>query len=192
MAAEDRHDRLRIAASYAQALYDLAVEKGRLDSVRSQVESVQSALAANPVLTQFFESPTVDARRRQRLVDQLAEQLDPLIVGMLTVMNRRNRLGVLGELAEAFAAEDDRRLGRVPTQVTTATAIDADQLAEIRRVVGKHIGAEPVIEHRVDPSILGGFVAQAGDTLIDSSVTTQLATAKEQFIVRGEDEIQSG
>ena len=192
MAAEDRQDRLRIAASYAEALYDLAVEKERLDTVRSQIEGMQSVLSANPMLKQFFESPTVRTHQRQRLVDQLAEQLDPLVIGVLTVMNRRNRLGVLAALGEAFSAEDDRRLGRVPTRVTTATAIDADQMAEIRRPIGRHIGAEPMIEHRIDPSILGGFVARAGDTLMDSSVRTQLATAKEQFIVRGEDEIQSG
>jgi F0F1-type ATP synthase delta subunit len=47
------------------------------------------------------------------------------------------------------------------------------------------------MSHQVRPEIIGGFVAKAGDFLIDGSVRTKIKELQKQLIMRGEDEIQS-
>jgi F-type H+-transporting ATPase subunit delta len=105
-------------------------------------------------------------------------------------MNRRNRLGLLPEVIRAFAEEDDRRKNRVQVALYTATPVDKNMMGEITDILRDYLLKEPMVHHQVRPEILGGFVAQAGDFLIDGSVKTKLSELQKQLIMRGEDEVQ--
>ena len=60
-------------------------------------------------------------------------------------------------------------------QVTTAVPIDERQKAVIASQARRGGSARPSsLETRVDPSILGGVVAQVGDNVIDGSVRGRL------------------
>jgi len=192
MPTDDRRERLQTAASYAQALHALACEKGCEGEVLKELTQLGSALATSPGLMQFLESPVVTVQQRQQFLDQLADGVSRLVYGVLTVMNRRRRLAVLGELIELYAAQQDRHLGRIPATVTTAEPVDEATMERIRQALRRYLGRDPIIEYRIDPALVGGFVARAGDVLVDASVKTQLTTVRDHLIVRGEDEVQSG
>ncbi len=192
MAAEDRYERRRIAASYASALFELAQAGDAVDRIAEQLAGLRSVLEAHPELVTLFESPVVGFEDRRRLIERIGSGCDEMLAGTLAVMNRRGRLGMLPEMIAAFRDQLDRLRGRVRTRLTTATDVDETTLADIRKALGTYLKREPVITHRVDPAIMGGFVARAGDTLIDASVRTQLAMMKERLTQRGEDEVQSG
>ena len=70
MATEDRQERRRIAENYAQALYELASEKGKLDALREEFSMLRELLDKNPQLVQILEAPTIKAEKRQQLVSQ--------------------------------------------------------------------------------------------------------------------------
>jgi len=53
------------------------------------------------------------------------------------------------------------------------------------------LGREPVVEHRVEPGLIGGAVVRVGDTIYDGSIATQLENLREQMIDRSVHEIQS-
>jgi len=192
MARGNRRTRRRIAESYAQALYELASDKGRLDRIREELGELKTVLEQNVKLEQLFSSPIVKPELRRRIIDQLAGEFDPVILGLLEVMNRRGRLGLLRGLVEAFLAEDDRRQGKIPVSLTTAEEVDQTLMEEIDDALSQFLAKKPIITHRIRPEILGGFIAQAGDLLIDASVRSQLSRVRDSLLVRGEDEIQSG
>jgi F-type H+-transporting ATPase subunit delta len=190
--ARERDERRRVGAGYALALYELAAEQGRLDEVRADVAQLGRALSEAPDVVHFISAPAIRTSQRQQVIDQLSAGLDDLVAGALTVMNRRGRLAAMPELVAAFAAQDDKRQGRIPTSLVTATPVAEVVLARIRSALARFLRREPIITAKVDPAILGGFVARAGDTLIDASVRTQLATVKSRLLERGQDEVQSG
>jgi len=192
MAVKGRQERFGIAASYAKAVYELAAEQGREDQVRLQMEHLAGTLKSRPALSRFFASPVVTTVQHQDLLDQLAGQMDDLVRGVLAVMNRRKRLGLVEELVSAFFAEYDRQRSRIPTRVTTAVPVDEDQKVRIRDTLAVYLEGNPIIDYQVDRSIIGGFVARAGDVLIDGSVRAQLARITNALIARGEDEVQGG
>jgi len=192
MAGENLYERRRIAESYARALYDVASERDLLEQMRAELSGLRRLIEDNPKLEQFLESPVIASATRRQLIDQLAAEFSPVMVSLFYVMNRRDRLGLLRELTTAFFAEDDRRQGRMPVKLTTAEPIEASLRSEIERALAGILRGTPMIEHRIRPEILGGFIALAGDLLIDASVKTQLSTIRDHLMMRGEDEIQSG
>ena len=191
MAGENLQERRKLAKTYALAMYDLAAEQGVLDAVRDQWKIWIDLLRQDPALILFFDSVVVTAEDRQRFLDQVDENFHPLLVKFLSVMNRRNRLGILPEMMDAFRDEDDLRNQRIRVKLTTAVPIDPALTQEIRQWLQKYLGKEPILEPRVKPDILGGFIALADDVLIDGSIKTRLATLQKNLLRRGEDEIQS-
>ena len=121
----------------------------------------------------------------------LAKDFHPLVKDFLGVLNRRDRLGILPQIIDAFEAEDNRRRNRVEVTLTTAAAIDDALRDQITAMLRAYLQREPIVEHELRPEILGGFVARANDILIDGSVKTRLETLKKALLTRGEDEIQS-
>jgi len=62
---------------------------------------------------------------------------------------------------------------------------------EIVASIRPSIGGEPVLERRVDPSLIGGIVLQVGDTVYDGSVASQFERLRAHMLDQSVHEIQS-
>jgi len=192
MAGENQQERQRLAVTYASALYELAEHKGDLEAIRDQLLAWKDLILQNPDLLRVLDSVLIPVADRERLLKQIGTDFHPLLMTFLEVMNRRNRLDLIPEVIHAFESEDDRRTRRVRVRLWTASPVDQHIMDDIQKMLREHLGKEPVIDHRVRPDLIGGFVARADDLLIDGSVRTRLATLQKNLLRRGEDEIQSG
>jgi F-type H+-transporting ATPase subunit delta len=191
MAGENLQERKRISEIYARAFYDLTAQQGTTDAVLEQLRLLDELLKSEPLLRQVFDSTLVTMEEREKLLKHLDGGLDPVLHSFLSVMNRRNRLGLLPEVIGAYLSEDDVRKNRVNVKLYTASPVDKNMMDEIVDILRDYLLKEPVMSHQVRPEIIGGFVAKAGDFLIDGSVRTKIKELQKQLIMRGEDEIQS-
>jgi F-type H+-transporting ATPase subunit delta len=192
MAGENQQERKRLGRTYALALYEMASEQKVLDDVRDQLKGWAEIFSQIPDLLEVFNSVMVTVGEREKLLDELGAGFHPVIMTFLKVMNRRGRLGILPQVFTAFAKEDDRRNNRIKVKLTTAVTIDAHLTEEITAALRKYLKKEPVLESCIRPEVLGGFIAQAGDLLIDGSIRTRMVMLNKSLLRRGEDEIQSG
>jgi F-type H+-transporting ATPase subunit delta len=193
MAGESLLEKKRIGMVYAEAIYDFAAAQGHLDSVRDDLIRWKEILAENPELISVFDSVLISVQQRQEILDKLSNGEEDFVMrNFLGVLNKRNRLGVLPDIIKAFSDLDDVRSSRIRVKVTTPTGIDRHLQEEIEASLRNYLKKEPMVDYHINPEIIGGFVARAGDLLIDGSIRTQLGMLKKTLIRRGEDEIQSG
>ena len=54
--------------------------------------------------------------------------------------------------------------------------------SRLRELIGKETGCELLFEAKVDPSLIGGFVFEVEDMILDASVSRQLDVIRHQFI----------
>ena len=84
------------------------------------------------------------------------------------------RIGIIGEIREAFEQQVDERLGFARAEVTSATPLDhrvgANLESELSRLTGKRMR----LRFDVDPALIGGVVARIGSTVYDGSVRGEL------------------
>jgi len=66
-------------------------------------------------------------------------------------------------------------------KVTSAIALDSAMQKKIQKVLEKLTGKKVELTTSVDPSIIGGIVAQVGDLVLDGSIKTQLAGLKDSI-----------
>jgi len=167
-----------LAGRYATALFNLAKDGGKLDSVGQSLARIRAALAESPELRALVSSPLVQRSDAVRAVAKVSDQLglDPLTKNFLGVLATNGRLTAL---ANAMAAYDqlaaDHR-GETTAEITSAYPLSADQVTALKAKLKASLSREVMIDQTVDPSILGGLIVKVGSKMIDSSLRTKIDT----------------
>lgn len=168
-----------VARVYAETLFRSARGEDALDAVDESLRSFAGLLDARPELAAFLDAPQIDAREKRAFVRRVFEgSLHPTLLRFLDLVIGKHRETVLGEIVTAWSALLDERAGRQSATVTTAVEADDPLIDRVRRALEETTGKTIRLEREVDPSLLGGVVIRAGDTVIDGSLRTRLRTLK--------------
>lgn len=185
--------RLALARLYAGATRRLAAEQGIEEDLLEEVQGLVEVLDRNPELAAMFTSPLVEPRERSATLERaLRGRASDLLVDALQVMNRKRRLGLLREFAEAYRREFEKAHGIVEVEVTTAVPL-SDELRRSTEVVASRLaGAKARLRESVDESLLGGMVMQVGDRKVDTTLARDLAILRDRLMERASQEVLSG
>ena len=178
--AVEEHTVSGVAGRYATALFELALERGALDQVASDLDRFSEALNASGDLARLVKSPVFTAGEQGRA---LAAILDKLAIEGVT----RNFLLLLAKNRRLFAAEDTigayramlaRHRGETSATVISASKLTEAQATALKQALKAALGKEVALESRVDPGLLGGLVVKVGSRMIDTSLRTRLNSLK--------------
>src|SRR5689334_7220414 len=171
------------AASYARALLDLANEQQHAEPIRDELRGLKSLMEGDRGVRLFLSSPAVGVTERQGPLERAFKgNVSPLMWNFLGVLNNKNRLGLLDQIADAYSDLLDAQLGKVEVDVTVAHRLDQEQLETVRQRVGQALKRDAVVHQYVDDGIIGGMVVRVGDKLIDASVRYQLQAMRDRLL----------
>lgn len=165
-----------IARRYARALFGLADEKGRVEPWLEALGEMEKAIAASDELRDALSNVVYAKEERRALAGELARalRLDEDPRHLLMLLADRGRLESLAGVVDYFRALADQKLGRVRARVVSAVPLAEAAAQEIAGKLAQAARAEVILDRAVDPSILGGVIAQVGSLTYDGSVRTQL------------------
>jgi F-type H+-transporting ATPase subunit delta len=161
--------------AYADALFNVARAEGTLADVEDELFRFSQTLQGSDELREALTDAAIPAARRQQIVEDLlggrASSTTVALVSMVVGTGRARELpGIIHELVEMSAAEANKAVA----EVRTAVALNQDQQDRLAKALGEATGRQVSLKVVIDPSVLGGVVAQVGDTVIDGSVRTKL------------------
>jgi F-type H+-transporting ATPase subunit delta len=150
-----------VARNYAEALVALARRANDLEGWGQMIDEVAQAVAGDPRLLRFLETPRVSAERKNEIIAKaFADRLPRLFVRFLEAVITHRRQHLIPEIAIEYHA-----------------LVDVIE-AQLSRVLGKR-----VLPHiRVRPEILGGVVVRVGDTVMDGSVRRRLSSLRVRML----------
>ena len=168
------HD-VRAIRRYARVLLDLAVARGRAESVLADLGRVRDILARTPELASAMADPALPEERRGLLVGTLiAACADPLAREFVARMARRKQSAWLADLAKAYERLHRERRGAVQARVATAAPMPEGWAAQLAEALGRRLGRTVEASFAVDPSLLAGFRVRAGDRVFDCSAAARV------------------
>ena len=172
-----------IARRYARALFDLAVEHGKVEAWADALVSLQQAVDSSPELRDVLENPVYTREQRRAIVEKLvtALKLEREPSSLVYLLGDRGRLEHLRPIVDTFTRFADQQLGRVRARITSAAPLDQGSAARIAERLSAATHAKVLVESDVDPSLLGGVVAQVGSLTYDGSLRTQLEELRRQL-----------
>lgn len=166
-----------VASRYAKALLDV-LYPARAEMGRQQLVKFSSLLERESEARLILENPTVSTEKRKDLLNKIGDALplDPPMRNFLGLLIEKNRLDVLGEIVSTYDALLDDKLGVVRAHVTSALELDSAQREKVAAKLQALTGKKIRMDVAVDPSLIGGLVAQVGSTIYDGSIRQQLET----------------
>src|ERR671918_416929 len=100
------------------------------------------------------------------------------LVSMVVGTGRARQLPtIIQKLVEMSAAEAKKEVA----EVRSAVPLSEDQRTRLAKALGQATGKDVEVKVVVDPSVMGGIVAQVGDTVIDGSVGSRLDKLRNAF-----------
>lgn len=194
-----------IATRYATALLKLVEETGSGELVAAQVQVIEKALDEVPDFRRAVDDPAVAAVQKislfeAALKDSMAQELHKF----LELLIRNGRIGDVRLVLTTFVTEyyRSRHIKRARLVVADPVLLDPEPTpsdpvpvegslrqaqrpaleSRLRELIGKETGCELLLETKVDPSLIGGFVVEVEDMILDASVSRQLDVIRHQFI----------
>jgi len=161
------------AKRYVQAVVDLARENASFDAWQRDLRTLR-AIVSDPDVRAFLENPSIQAGDKIEAVDTMLTDAQPEARNLAHMLIERRRTGIIQDLADAFDEAVLAEQGVALVEVTTAEPLDEAGQALVREHLASMLGKRVELRLDVDPEIIGGFVARAGDQVIDGSVVNQL------------------
>ncbi len=171
------------ARRHAQAVFQIALERGELDLWQRDLERIATAIE-DPVLYPLLESPKIPFSEKARILGQQLEGITPLAMNLARLLVAKRRLGIAGDIAVEYQSLLDEHRGIAHAEVATAVPVDEEVKDKLAHRLGHLVGREVVITTSVDPSLIGGLVARVGDKLIDGSIRSRLLSLRESLVGR--------
>lgn len=173
----------RVASRYAKSLLDLAAERGQTEKVYSDMLYLQQLTKESRDFLNLLRSPVIKADTKTRTINAVtAGKVSELTTAFIQLMAAKAREGVLPEIITSFIQQYKDRKGVKTVKLTTATPVSDSLKNQIVAQVKKTPGFENIeLQELVDPAIIGGFVLQTGDKLIDASIAYDLKNISRQF-----------
>ena len=169
-----------VGARYAQALFDLAVETGRLEPVERDLAALKRMRAESRDLRDLLITPRIGHEEKGKALEALADRagFEPNTRKFLGLVALNRRAAALPAIIAAFERLAAARRGTVLAEVTTAVALDPAQTEGLKAALRAALGKDPEMHTRVDPAILGGVRVRVGSRLYDASLKSRLDSLK--------------
>ncbi len=173
----------RLAGVYAKSLLDFAKNANQLDAVSQDMQYVKAACNVSPEFARLLASPIIkDDKKVSVVAAVLKDKVSAPTWAFLTLVIQKNRAQYLAQMAQAFIEQYDALNGIHEVLLTTAVAIDDNtQKMIVDRLKGSAQFDKVKLESKINPDIIGGFILEFDNKLIDASISRKLNDLKLQF-----------
>jgi F-type H+-transporting ATPase subunit delta len=173
----------RLAGRYAKSLIDLSVERNQLEVVYRDMQYLQAVCKASREFVSLLKSPVIPIDKKARALNAVTGgKVSELTAAFNNLLINKNREFYLPEIINAFIDQYNAVKGIHKVKLTTAAPVSD----EVKRSIVSKITKETSLEHIelesvVKEEIIGGFILEFENNLVDASIRRDLRDLKTQF-----------
>jgi len=176
----------KVSNRYALSLLSIALEKNMLDTVYNDVNLLINTFNESDELQRVVESPVVRPEIKNSILGEIfSQKMDKETLNFINFIIKKRREEILYSVAKRFVELRNEHLGIVELLVRTAFELTDDQKEILKERFEKILSKKAIMNFKVDNNLIGGFIAQVGDTVYDASMKHQLELLKKEFIQGG-------
>lgn len=173
----------RLAHRYAKSLIDLSIERNELETIYGDMQLLSGICKSNRDFVNMLRSPVINPDVKAKIMDAvLMGKITELTTAFTKLLVKKGREGNLPEICTAFIQQYKEYKNIYTVKLTTATVLSNElKNSIIERVKATSQMQNIELETEVNKDLIGGFVLQAGDKLVDVSVAYDLKLIAKQF-----------
>jgi len=174
----------KVAHRYAKALFDLALETGKVEEVKNDLDTINGV--KHPELQILLVSPVITGEKKTSVFAAVfAKHVQPLTTSFFKLVFMKGRSVAIKEIVSAFMNMYRIHKGIQVVELTTAVSLSEDTKNSIKAILQQNVmllNKTIELNEHVDASLIGGMVVQVDDKLFDASIRHDLQFIKRQFV----------
>ena len=164
------------ARLYGGSLYDLAAEEKLTEVILEQMNQIRVLFRENPDYVHLLGEPAIPVEERKNLIEQaFGSQAERYLLNFIKMLCERNLLKEYAGCCEEFTRRYNVDNGIAEAVVTSAVALDADQLEALKLKLEKMSGKRICLIQKVDPSVMAGLRVEMEGRQLDGTVQGRLS-----------------
>ena len=120
-----------IARVYAEALFEVAKDKGKLDEIHEQLGQVADAIADNRDLQVFLFSPYFSSAEKREGISRVVSGAEPELVNFLELLAEKHRMPAIFRIRRRFDESWAKEKRRLEVKLTSAVELPRDLVEEV-------------------------------------------------------------
>jgi F-type H+-transporting ATPase subunit delta len=163
-----------VARRYAQALFEL-LDQANIEATRGTLNGLAQAIKDSS-LRHVVASPAFGVEEKIAVLGELAGRWGspPAVKAFLGQLVKKNRVGFLPDISDAFAKLVDRSKGTQQVTVSSAAALPAAEQTRIKTRLRETLKREVDVTFQTDAAHLAGLQIHIGSMVVDSTVRGRL------------------
>lgn len=173
----------RVAGRYAKALLDLAIEQNQLDAVFNDISSLDNALEASSELEALLNNPVIPQDKKKSIFSALfQDKMNEVSFGFLNLILGKRRENDLQAIVDSFVELYNNEKGITEVTLTTAIPLTAETEQKIIQKIQSTSSLDQIhLTKKVDPAIIGGYIVEFNNRILDNSIQTNLNSIKRRY-----------
>jgi F-type H+-transporting ATPase subunit delta len=163
-----------IARVYAEALFEVAKEKDKLDRIHDELNQFADAVQGDRDLQVFLFSPYFSSAEKREGIERAVSGADPEFVNFLELLVEKHRMPLIFRIQRQFEAAWKEENRKLDVTVTSAVELDPEVVKRVGSEIEKQTGRSVELESTVNEDLLGGIVLQVGNMVLDASIRNRL------------------
>ena len=164
-----------VARRYAQALFEL-LDQSNIEATRGTLNGLGEAIKDSSSLRHVVASPAFGMEEKVAVLTELGGRLGcpPAGKAFISQLVKKNRVGFLPEIADAFARLVDESKGTQQVTVSSASEIPQAEQDRIKTRLRDSLKRDVDVTFEINPHHLAGLQIRIGSTVVDSTVRGRL------------------
>ena len=165
-----------VAGIYGDALFELAVEENRIDSLTEEIEVVRAVLKENRDFEKILMHPEIPKEKKLQAVEDVFKgRISDALTGFMTIVVTKGRYDELQNIFAYFIArvKEYKKIG--VAEVISAVPLREQQRQKVKQKLLDTTSYETMeIDYKVDEGLIGGMTIRIGGRVVDSTIRSRL------------------
>ncbi|KAA2278286.1 F0F1 ATP synthase subunit delta [Staphylococcus haemolyticus] len=172
-----------VANKYAKALFDVAIDKDRLDLMYDELSEVSEATRNyGEDLRAIDSNPNQPASERRKFVGIVFGDANYYLKNMLMILANNRHLVLINSIFKEFKSLYNEYHNEDSAIVESVYQLSDEELDRIKDLILKQTNLSQVhITTKINPELIGGFRVKVGTTVLDGSVKKDLEQIERKF-----------
>lgn len=173
----------QLEKNYAEALFQISLEEGKLEEIHILSKKVVKLLEENKQFEELLSNAFLDKKERHKIIDNVFKnQVDDLFLHFLHVINDNGRMSHLVKILKEINSLCNEHFNVLEGICYTSFKMSDEQLSQLMNALSLKEGKQVYLVNRINKDLIGGVKIIIGDRVYDSSVLTTIESIRKNLL----------
>ena len=170
--------------SYSQALFELANENNSSNDIENQVSSILELVRESKDIKEFIKDPTNKIEDQLKIINAISDKFkfNELLKKFLGFVVTKRKFFYIEKILNDFIFICSNARGEIQAELSAAKSLNESEINNIKDELSSTFGSNIKLNHKHDPSLIGGLTIKVGSTMIDTSLKSKLQKIEKKMI----------